>query len=367
MRPGHSHRATHRKSSERWRHERHNTVGREFYMKLRAYAKINLSLEIIKKRRDHFHELVMIMQSVSLYDEISFDLTDRPGICVKTTAPDLPTDDANIVVRLYQYMKEAYSLQQGLEVTLTKNIPIAAGLAGGSANAAATLYAINALFQLNLNRGDLFNICTMFGSDIVFTYYGGSKLATGRGEILEDIFLPRLDLVLINPGVPLSTAAVYGCFKPGIPNPHEAECIAIKHERFHVWRYAPDTTRAGTMQKLMPKRVEKHCLVLKTHDPGFLSRIKSPHNLSPIDICPHCFNHLEPFAIGLNSDVAKLKQQLLDHGAITAMMTGSGPTCFGIFNNADKAKEAFGRLKKTLPPDHKVFLVSSFEKGIDHI
>lgn len=173
-------------------------------------AKVNLFLEVLGRRPDGYHELATLMISVGLFDTLEF--TERPsgGVVLTCDVPELSTGPDNLVVRAAQLLRSRYGVSQGVEVRLVKRIPMQAGLAGGSSDAAATLAGLSALWGLNLDSGTLATLGAELGSDVSFFFYGPAAWCTGRGEIVEPLKVGRpLDLVLVRPTEGLSTASVF--------------------------------------------------------------------------------------------------------------------------------------------------------------
>lgn len=285
-----------------------------------TFAKVNLTLEVLGKRPDNYHELRMIMQSVSISDQLKFTLNQSsPNISITSSNSELPLNEDNIIAKIFNFLQKKLELKTGLNVEITKNIPIAAGLAGGSSNAAATILAINKLYNLNLTEKDFFDICTKFGSDIYFSFIGGSKLATGRGEILKNINIPKLHFVLINPNFPVSTADVFRNLKiQNLPKINQA----------------------------------------------FLQKLEVNQPISYQEICQNMLNNLETVTTKMHSEINEIKELLLDNGASASMMSGSGPTCFGIFESpyaAQKAAENIQSNKK----NYWVHTAHSVPQGIE--
>ena len=262
-----------------------------------ARAKINLSLDILGLRSDGYHEVEMILQSIELADQLSFEptnnnitLTLEPSTIEGTEL--LPVDDKNLAVKAARIMFDRFELSGGLIIRLKKNIPIAAGLAGGSADAAAVIRGLNQLFKLNLSIDQMFEIGALIGSDVPFCINGGTCLATGRGEHLTQLpDLPSIPIVLINPRGSVPTAWAYKAYDadPSSEHPDNLQLVeAIK---------LGDVEAVGELM----------------------------------------FNVLERISVKVHPSIVHFKQQLLDAGAFAAMMSGSGPTVFGLFNSIEKA------------------------------
>lgn len=252
-----------------------------------APAKINLFLEVLEKRADGYHNINSLFQAVSLFDRLSFRLVDKPAFSLKLkNESPLSVGPDNLVTRACLMVQETYGIDQGIEVELEKNIPIAAGLGGGSSDAAAALMACNLMFSLGLDRKSLAALGLRLGSDIPFFFGTGQALVTGRGEIVEDRELP-VDywLVLVNPGVQVSTARSYASLKRGLTE-------VKKGLNFDDWR-----TRDEFMVFLS------------------LSR-----------------NDFEEFHLGFFPAHKKIRDGLIKSGAKLVRMSGTGSTFFGVFD-----------------------------------
>ncbi len=268
---------------------------------LDARAKINLFLEIIRKRDDGFHEVAMILQSIDLSDQIQLSLTDGDMV-LTCDHPEVPQDHTNLAIKAARLMKETYGCPGGVAIDIEKRIPVAAGLAGGSTNAAAVLVGLNQLWQLGLTIGDLQELSAQIGSDIPFCVNGGTQLATGRGEILEPLLdLKGIPLILAKPrNFGISTAWAYRAY-------HETP--------------APARPEGGMHEMLS---------AISQSDPQAIGH--------------HLFNDLEFPAITHHQPISALKNRLLQAGAIGAMMSGSGPSVFAIMPSWEHATETRDQL-----------------------
>jgi len=278
-------------------------------MLFKAPAKINLFLRVLGKRVDNYHDIASLMQKITLYDELSFSLRPQ-GIVLNCPDSDLPNTPDNLVFRAAQAIFNDVEYPSGIEITLTKKIPQAAGLGGGSSDAATTLMAINEICSLNLNKNQLMKIGAKLGADVPFFIFGNTALAYGIGTKLKHWQnLPKLNLLLINPGFPLSTKMVY-------------ENLNLR-----------------------------------------LTRKKINYSIPPVftlrDITSELHNDLETISLKMHPELHDLKQLLLFHGAIGALMSGSGPTLFGIFNDENSAKKALDSIKHEVPDQYDVFFAQS--------
>ena len=271
---------------------------------LSANAKINLTLDILGTREDGYHEVAMIMQEISLHDTLSMGKINQGislTIAIEGQQGNLPADESNLCWKAAALVQKEYNLQEGVEIHLTKRIPMAAGLAGGSADAAAVLKGMNHLFRLGMTEARLCELGARLGSDIPFCIMGGTMLATGRGEVLTRLpSFPRLSVVLAKPLVGVSTAWAYKTYDAGYDGPHpdnEAMLAAI-HER--------DAHKAADL------------------------------------LC----NVLEGVTETEHSVIADYKRLMLEHGAMASMMSGSGPTVFGLVREKQQAWHLADILKK---------------------
>ena len=266
---------------------------------LRTSAKVNLALEVLGKRDDGYHEIATVMQAVDLCDRLTVETADTLSLVVSD--PALPTDDGNLIVRAAARLGEAAGATKGARITLDKHIPVAAGLGGGSSDAAATLWALNRLWGLRWSRDRLAGLAVRLGMDVPFFLGTGRALATGRGEQLEP--LPGAGayaLVLVNPNVPLSTGEVYGRVPAG-------------------WTAEARSTR---------RMVE----ALRTR--------------SARTVAGALANNLESIVEPMVPAIRHMKSALLAAGALGAVMSGSGPTVFGVARSYDHARQIRSRVNR---------------------
>ena len=275
-----------------------------------AKAKINLTLDILGTRPDGYHEVEMVMQSVGLSDTISLERRTE-GITLRMDGTDLPADETNLAWKAARLFLDEYKIQQGVSVVVEKRIPIAAGLAGGSTDAAGVLIGMNRLFETGFSAKELCALGEKLGSDVPFCIEGGTMLATGRGEVLQRLpDLPPLFVVLAKPPVGVSTAWAYKTFdKAGATR-------------------RPDTR--AMLAALSEGSAEKAAGLL--------------------------VNVLEEVTIKEHAIVGEYKRVLSENGALASLMSGSGPTVFGLAKtkaDAERAEEALARAC----PDAAVFVV----------
>jgi len=266
---------------------------------LRASAKVNLALEVLGKRSDGYHDLVTLLQAVDLSDRLV--LEEHEGVMLQTTDSGLPTDERNLVVRSVRLLQDASRTSRGVRITLDKRIPVAAGLGGGSSDAAATLWGLNRLWKLRWPVARLAELATELGMDVPFFLRGGRALATGRGEILTPLpSAPRLALVLINPNFPLSTREVYDRVPSDL---------------------AGDGSRTPALVEALAAR-------------------------STARVAASLYNDLEGVVVPAYPVIARIKSALLGAGALGAVMSGSGPTMVGVARSLERARQIRARLTR---------------------
>jgi 4-diphosphocytidyl-2-C-methyl-D-erythritol kinase len=267
---------------------------------LSARAKINLALDVLGRRQDGYHEVAMVMQSVSLADRVTLAAAD--GISVTTDIAGLDCGPSNLAYRAAALLRDRCGVDRGVSITLEKNIPLAAGLAGGSADAAAVLRGLNGLWRLGLSSAELEGVGAALGSDVPFCLRGGTALATGRGEVLAPLpALPPVWVVLAKPPVSVSTAWVYGNFR--------GERVTAR----------PDVEGM------------KACLA-----GGDLRGVAA-----------RLGNVLETVTVPAHPEIAALKSAMLEQGAMASLMSGSGPTVFGLTDDRRQAEKIAAALRIT--------------------
>lgn len=269
-------------------------------------AKINLTLDVTGKLENGYHKLSMIMQSIDVCDELSFEKTADETILfsMNKELPDKIPAEKNLVYKAAKLMKNTFKIDGGFKIHLTKNIPAAAGLAGGSSDCAATLIGINELCGLGLDIEKLCEIGVKLGADVPFCIRKGTMLAEGIGEILTPLTpLTGIPVLLIKPNISISTPYVY------------------KHLKLNELDYHPDNK--AVISYIKDKNIKK--------------------------IAASLSNVLETVTIPENPIIAELKRYLTEIGAIGSLMSGSGPTTFGIFKNMETAKKAYEKAKADYP------------------
>jgi 4-diphosphocytidyl-2-C-methyl-D-erythritol kinase len=258
-----------------------------------AYAKINLGLRILGKRPDGFHELETYFLQINLADRLFFEKSELDGLELTCNRADLPVDAANLCRRAYDLLCAAAHRRVGVRLHVEKNIPIGAGLGGGSSDAAVTLMALNRLCDLNISDATLHQLATQLGSDVPFFLAGGLCFGSGRGEIIKPLpELPNWEILLVTPAVVVSTAWAYQNYKMSLTN----------------------------RQK-----------ITKLPSSDFVQL--QGHQLAEV-----CQNDLETVVFGKYPELAELKSQLQQAGAVVASMTGSGSAMFGLFHTRQEAQ-----------------------------
>ncbi len=277
-------------------------------LELKAPAKINLFLKILNKRDDGYHNIFSWFQAVSLYDRIVYDKTEDPGFNLQHDGPlSLPTDEKNLIIKTARLMFNTYDLEGGLNINLKKNIPISAGLGGGSSDSATTIYAIDRLYGLSLSNEKKQEIGQKIGSDVPFFFSSGQAEITGRGEIIKNISIPLdYSLILIKPKLSISTADSYSGLKM-------------------------DLTISTESIKLFPYKDFREMI-------SNLSEIENDFEQG----------HLKSFPI-----LEEVKLALRNAGADFVRMSGSGPTIYGLFRNMPEGDG----LKKIIRNDWQYFVL----------
>lgn len=260
----------------------------------KAYAKINLGLDVIRRRPDGYHEVKMIMQSVGIYDILTFQKADREGIRISLDHAELPCDQHNLIYKAAQLIMDAYGIKNGVEITLNKNIPIAAGMAGGSTDAAAVFHGLNELFGLGMSLQDMKEMGVKIGADVPYCIMGGTALSEGIGEILTPLSAPPdAHLLIAKPDINVSTKFVY--------------------ENLH----------ADTL----------------TDHPDIDGMVKALNEGNLKGITDRMGNVLETVTVKEYPIIDRIKKEMLGGGAENALMSGSGPTVFGIYKEKKAAEK----------------------------
>ncbi|MBQ3061486.1 MAG: 4-(cytidine 5'-diphospho)-2-C-methyl-D-erythritol kinase [Lachnospiraceae bacterium] len=268
---------------------------------LKAYGKINLSLDVIRRRPDGYHDVKMIMQTVNVYDTLTMAKREDESISIETDLPGLTCGEDNLVYKAIKLIKDAYSINEGVEVYLEKNIPMAAGMAGGSSDCAAALKGMNILFDLNLSDKELMEYGVKLGADVPYCIMGGTALSEGIGEILTPVnHLKGVKVVIATPNVSVSTP----------------------------WAYKS--------------------LVLdeKTVHPNTEIMLEAVANNDIDKLAKNAYNVLETVVAKEYKEIGALEETMCEKGALGSIMSGSGPTVFGIFDDEEKAESACKEIKE---------------------
>ena len=286
-------------------------------MRLRALAKINLGLDVLRKREDGYHELRMIMQTINMYDQLDIEISKTPGIKITTNLPFIPVNESNLVYKAAKLLMDEFQVEQGITVDLQKFIPVAAGMAGGSSDAAATMIGVNRLFGLGLSVKELMERGVKIGADVPYCLLRGTALAEGIGDKLRALpACPDCYVLIGKPAISVSTKFVY--------------------ENLHA------------------NELEYHPEIDK-----MLDAIQW-HNLNKI--ADFMGNVLETVTIPHYPVIQKIKDHMKEHGALNAMMSGSGPTVFGLFDDKATAENACEALRESRLA-RTVFLTTVFNNG----
>lgn len=268
---------------------------------IKAMAKVNLGLDVLRRRENGYHDVKMVMQTVNLYDTLTLSKIDE-GIVITTNTGELPLNEDNLIYKAAKLLLEYVDKKAGVSIHLDKQIPIAAGMAGGSTDAASTLLGINELYNLDLTKEELAEVGVKIGADVPYCIYGGTYLSEGIGEVLTKLpDAPDCYVVIAKPGIGVSTKYVY--------------------ENLHI------------------ETVEKHPDI-----DGMIDAIKTG---SLDGVAEKMENVLEIVTIKRYPEIETMKKCLLENGAENALMSGSGPTVFGIFKEEKIAKQALSKLQKT--------------------
>ena len=270
-------------------------------IRLNAMAKINLGLDVTGKRPDGYHELRMVMQMINLYDKIEIIKLETPEIIVETNLSFLPVNENNIVYKAAQLLMNKFQLTQGVRIVLEKHIPVAAGMAGGSSDAATVLYGMNKLFFLGMTKKQMMEEGVKLGADVPYCVLRTTALSEGIGEILTTLPpMPKCHIVIAKPGISVSTKAVFG--------------------------------------KLRVNEIEEH--------PDIDGMVEAIRNGDLRGITARMENVLETVTEKTYPVISELKEKMREEGALNALMSGSGPTVFGIFEEEDRAQKAADRIRE---------------------
>ena len=271
-------------------------------MRLRAMAKINLGLDVLRKREDGYHEVRMIMQTIQMYDLLDIRKKSETGIVLSTNLPYVPSDERNLVYKAAKLLMDEFDVKEGLSMKLTKSIPVAAGMAGGSSDAAAAFVGVNRLFRLGLCEEESMTRAVQVGADVPYCVMRGTALAEGIGEKLTSLpGLPRCYVLVGKPGINVSTKLAY------------------------------DNLKLDSIQK----------------HPDIDGMLRDIENQDLKSLTSKMENVFEPGIIRQYPVIQEIKDLMEANGALKAMMSGSGPTVFGIFDDRAKMREAAEVLKQS--------------------
>lgn len=270
----------------------------------RARAKINLALDVCRRLENGYHEVKMVMQTVDLCDDLEFKMQNDPDIILSVSSKDYLGDlENNLIFRAAKLMKQQYNIQHGVEIRLKKNIPVAAGMAGGSTDAAATMLAMNELYELGLSKEQLMEQAVRLGADIPFCIMGGTALAEGIGEKLSPLAAPpKAVLLIVKPPIMVSTQWVY--------------------------------------QHLQLNAIERH--------PDIDGMVAALEQGDLKGITDRMENVMESVTEKAHPIITDIKKMMLGNGAMNALMSGSGPSIFGVFMEEDAARAAAAYVDQTL-------------------
>ena len=271
-------------------------------MRLRALAKINLGLDILRKREDGYHEVRMIMQTIQMYDVLEMRKVKKPGISLSVNYPYIPSDERNLVYKAAKLLMDEFQVKEGVDIRLEKFIPVAAGMAGGSSDAAAAMVGMNHLFKLGLSEKDLMDRAVNIGADVPYCIMRGTALAEGIGEKLTRIAqVPDCYVLIGKPGIGVSTKTAY--------------------------------------ESLQLDKIQSH--------PDIDGMIRDIENGNLLAMTDKMGNVFESGIIGKYPVIGEIKDLMEANGALKAMMSGSGPTVFGIFDDREKMEAAAAVLRQS--------------------
>lgn len=269
-------------------------------LELKALGKINLGLNVLGRRENGYHDVRMVMQTLYLYDQIRMQKTKEPGIRLSTNLYYLPADENNLAYKAADLLMREFEIKEGVDISLEKHIPVAAGMAGGSSNAAAVLFGMNRMFSLGLSQKELMDRGVTLGADVPYCVMRGTVLAEGIGEILTPLpAMPKCHVLIAKPPISVSTKLVY-------------------------------------------EKLDSHEITEHPDIDGILDGLKSK-NLKKIASCMG--NVLEKVTIEEYPVIEEIKNVMKENGALNAMMSGSGPTVFGIYEEKERAKRAAQKIK----------------------
>lgn len=268
----------------------------------KAYGKINLGLDVCGRREDGYHIVRMVMQNVDIYDTLTFEKNNSGNICLTANKDTIPTDEHNLIYKVCDLLIKKYDIKEGVNVHLEKNIPVAAGMAGGSTDGAAAFYGMKELFDLPITKEQMCELSVKLGADIPYCILGGTMLSEGIGEILSPLpDMPPCHILVGKPDINVSTGWVY--------------------------------------TELDSKEIDSH--------PDIDGMCEAIKNEDLKGVCNRLSNVLEPVTKTEYEVIGKIEDLMEENGAIRAIMTGSGPTVFGIFDDEEKLKKAYRAIKES--------------------
>ncbi len=272
------------------------------HLKLKAYGKINLALDVLRKREDGYHDVRMIMQTVGIYDQLELQATRKPGIAVEINLSYLPVNENNLVYQAAKLLMDEFSVKSGIHITLRKFIPVAAGMAGGSSDAASVLFGVNKMFNLGLSREELMKRGVKIGADVPYCLLRGTALSEGIGEKLTPLpAMPQCRVLIAKPGISVSTKLVYENLNI---NARSGDCH-------------PDID--GMVQAIQKQDLQ--------------------------EVAKKFGNVLELVTAKKYPIIEEIKAVMKKNGALNALMSGSGPTVFGLFTDERAAQKAYEELR----------------------
>lgn len=272
------------------------------HLGLKAYGKVNLGLDVVRRREDGYHEVRMIMQTVGIYDRIDLMRREQPGIGIETNLYYLPDNENNLAYKAARLLMDEFDIKEGVNIRIKKFIPVAAGMAGGSSDAAAVLFGVNKMFSLGLSMEELMKRGVRLGADVPYCLMRGTALSEGIGEILTPLDpVPQCQVLIAKPSVSVSTKFVY--------------------ENLHV-NQLPKTAHPDI-----------DCLMRAIEDRDLRGLAENMGNI------------LETVTIPAHPVIQDIKDKMMAMGAVGAMMSGSGPTVFGLFMSPARAEEAYEEMR----------------------
>ena len=273
-------------------------------MRLKALAKINLGLDVLRRKEDGYHEVKMIMQTINLHDQIHIRKIEEEEIKIRTNLYYLPNNENNLAYKAAKLLKDEFHLPGGISINLKKVIPVAAGMAGGSSDAAAVLFGMNKMYGLKLSMQELMERGVKLGADVPYCIMRGTALAEGIGEKLTKLpTMPKCHILIAKPPINVSTKFVYENLHANDLKPEDHPPVDVQLEAL----------KEGDLEKLVA-------------------------NMG---------NVLERVTVPAYPVIDEIKQLMLDNGALGSMMSGSGPTVLGIFTSYTKAKEAYEKIEQS--------------------